>query len=156
MKRRMFLRTAVTAMPIPLALSLGLLKSNRVLAGWPSEAFHSTRLDDALARLFGPNSLTPSDAIEIQARDIAEDGSSVPVGIRCQIPRTRSITLLSEKNPNPAVARFALSSRVEARVDTRIKMGGTGELIAVAEADGRYYVARKPVKVTAGGCAGQG
>lgn len=154
MKRRIFLRTTVTAMHMPLALSLGLLKSNKVLATWPSDAFHSTKLEDALTRLFGPTPLTPSDAVEIQARNIAEDGSSVPVGIRSRIPGTRSITLLSEKNPKPAVARFTVGPRVEAFVNTRIKMGGTGHLIAVAEAEGRHYVAKKSIKVTAGGCAG--
>ena len=154
MNRRIFLRTTVMAMHIPPALSLGLLKSNKVQAAWPSDAFHSTKLEDALVKLFGPPPLTPSDAIEIQARDIAEDGSSVPVGIRSRIPGTRSITLLSEKNPNPAVARFTVSPRVEAFVNTRIKMGGTGHLIAVAEADGRHYVAKKSIRVTTGGCAG--
>lgn len=154
MNRRIFLGTTLTAMNIPLALTLGLLQPTRALAGWPTDAFHSTALDDALSKLSGGSSITPSDAIDIQARDIAEDGSSVPVTIRSRIPGTQSITLLSEKNPNPAVARFTISSRVEALVDTRVKMGGTGDLVAVAEADGRYYVARKRVKVTAGGCAG--
>ena len=154
MKRRMFLGTTLVALNIPLALTLGLLKPTRALAGWPTDAFFATAIDEALSKLLGGSALTPSDAIEIQARDIAEDGSSVPVTIRSRMPGTRSITLLSEKNPNPVVARFTISPRVEALVDTRIKMGGTGELIAVAEADGGYYVARKRVKVTAGGCAG--
>ena len=154
MRRRIFLGSALTALNLPLALTFGLLRPTRALAEWPGDVFFATSLDDAIDKVSGGSPLTPSDAVEIQARDIAEDGSSVPVTIRSRIPGTRSITLLSEKNPNPAVARFALSSRVEARVDTRIRMGGTGELIAVAEADGRYYVARKPVKVTAGGCAG--
>ncbi len=152
MNRRIFLGTTLTAMNIPLALTLGLLQPPTVLAGWPTDAFYATTLDDALSKLLGGSSLTPSDAIEIQARDIAEDGSSVPVAVRSRIPGTRSITLLSEKNPNPAIARFTISPRVEALVSTRIKMGGTGDLVAVAEADGRYYVVRKSVKVTAGGC----
>ena len=152
MNRRIFLGTTLTAMNIPLTLTLGLLQPTRALADWPTDAFFATALDDALSKLFDDNSLTPSDAIEIQARDIAEDGSSVPVTILSRIPGTKSITLLSEKNPNPAVARFTFSSRVDALVSTRIKMGGTGNLVAVAEADGRYYVARKGVKVTAGGC----
>ena len=142
----------MTAMNVPLTLTLGLLQPTRALAGWPTDAFFATALDDALSKLFDDNSITPSDAIEIQARDIAEDGSSVPVTILSRIPDTKSITLLSEKNPNPAIARFTLSSRVEALVSTRIKMGGTGNLVAIAEADGHYYIATKGVKVTAGGC----
>ncbi len=154
MKRRIFLEATLMAMNIPLALTLGLLQPIRALAGWPSDAFFATALDDALSKLIGESPLTPSDAVEIQARDIAEDGSSVPVTAHSRLPGTRSITLLSEKNPNPAVAQFLISPRVEAVVSTRIKMGGTGDIVAVAEAEGRYYVARKRVRVTAGGCGG--
>ena len=152
MKRRLFLGTTLLAVNMPLALTLGLLRPSRALAGWPGDAFSATALDEALGKLIGDNPLTPSDAIEIQARDIVEDGASVPVTLRSGLPGTRSITLLSEKNPNPAVARFTISPQVEAHVSTRIKMGGTGDLVAVAEAQGRYYVARRRVKVTIGGC----
>jgi len=152
MKRRIFLQNLLLATSAPLSLSLGLLLPARALASWPTEAFFATTLDDAFSKLFGGNTPTPNDAIEIQAKEIAEDGSSVPVTIVSHIPGTRSITLLSEKDPNPAVARFNLTSRVEASVRTRIKMGGTGDLVAVVEADGRFYIARKKVKVTAGGC----
>ena len=152
MKRRIFLETTLVAVNLPLALALGLLRPGRALAGWPADAFSATALDEALGKLVGDSPLTPSEAIEIKARDIVEDGSSVPVTIRSGLPGTRSIALLSEKNPNPAVARFTISPRVEAQVSTRIKMGGTGDLVAVAEAEGRYYVARRRVKVTVGGC----
>ncbi len=152
MRRRLFLGTSLMAVNMPLALTLGLVQPRRAPADWPEDAFSARALDEALGRLIGDSPLTPSDAVEIEARDIAEDGSSVPVTIRSRLPGTRSITLLSEKNPNPAVARFTISARVEAFVSTRIKMGGTGDIVALAEAGRRYYVARKRVKVTAGGC----
>lgn len=148
MKRRFFLQNLFVAMNMPLVLLL----SVSALASWPTEAFFATTLDDALSKLVGGDTLTPNDAVEIQAKEIAKDGSSVPVTIFSRIPGTRSITLLSEKNPNPAVARFTITPRIEASVSTRIKMGGTGDLVVVVEADGRYYMARKRVKVTAGGC----
>jgi len=150
----MFLETSFIAMNLPLAAALGLLKPARALADWPADAFSATALEDALGKLFGDSALVADDAVEIKANDIAEDGSTVPVTVRSRIPHTRSITILSEKNPNPAVVRFGIGPRVEAYVNTRIKMGGTGDLIAVAEADGRYYIARRGVRVTAGGCGG--
>ena len=70
MNRRIFLGTSLTAMNVPLALSLGLLQPTRVLADWPRDMFFATALDDALGEISGGNSLTPRDAIEIHAREI--------------------------------------------------------------------------------------
>ena len=39
-------------------------------------------------------------------------------------------------------------------VSTRIKMGKTGDVVAVIKAGGKLYSAKKPVKVTVGGCGG--
>jgi sulfur-oxidizing protein SoxY len=39
-------------------------------------------------------------------------------------------------------------------ISTRIKMGQTGNVIAVVKANGKLYSARKEVKVTIGGCGG--
>ncbi|MCB1763025.1 MAG: thiosulfate oxidation carrier protein SoxY [Gammaproteobacteria bacterium] len=152
MDRRVFLGTALTTINLPLALSLGLLQPTRALGGWPADAFSATTLDDALNKLTGGRPTTSSNAIKILAREIAEDGSSVPVSVESGIPDTKSITLLSEKNPNPTVARFTISPRVQATVDTRIKMGGTGDIVALVESDDGFYVARKRINVTAGGC----
>lgn len=35
----------------------------------------------------------------------------------------------------------------------RIKMGESGDVIAIAKADGKLYMARRSVTVTTGGCA---
>ena len=154
MNRRGFLGTAVLTVNLPLALTLGLLKPARVLAEWPADAFHATNLDVALGKLFQESKLEPTDAITIDAPDIAEDGSQVPVRIRSRIPNTSSITLLSEKNPNPVVARFEIAPKLDPFVNTRIRMGASGKLFAVANVDGKYFVATRSVKVTAGGCGG--
>ncbi|MCB1874458.1 MAG: thiosulfate oxidation carrier protein SoxY, partial [Chromatiales bacterium] len=37
---------------------------------------------------------------------------------------------------------------------TRIKMGKTGDVVAVVKSGGKLYSARKSVKVTIGGCGG--
>lgn len=153
MERRIFLGTVLTTLNLPLALSLGLLQPTGVLAAWPAAAFSATTLEDALSEITGGRPTTPSDAVEILASDTAEDGSSVPVSVNSRIPGTRSITLLSEKNPNPTVARFIISPQVEATVDIRIKMGGSGELVAVVESADGYYITRKRINVSADGCS---
>jgi sulfur-oxidizing protein SoxY len=52
------------------------------------------------------------------------------------------------------VASFNLSEGSKAYVSTRIKMGKTSDVIALVEANGKVYAARKNVKVTIGGCGG--
>ena len=63
--------------------------------------------------------------------------------------------LLVEKNPNALSARFDVTDAVEASFSTRVKMGQTSDVYAVAITnDGKAFYARKEVKVTLGGCGG--
>jgi len=51
------------------------------------------------------------------------------------------------------VATFNLSGS-EAFISTRIKMGKTGDVVAVVKSGGKLYGNKKEVKVTIGGCGG--
>ena len=62
--------------------------------------------------------------------------------------------LIAEKNPVPLVASFDLGTGAQGFVSTRIKMGKTGDVVAVVKSGGKLYSARKGVKVTIGGCGG--
>ena len=60
-----------------------------------------------------------------------------------------------EKNPNTLAAMFDVSDAIEANVSTRVKMGQSSNVFAVAMmADGKALYAQKEVKVTLGGCGG--
>ena len=153
MNRRLFLvSSSYVAAQIPLGLTIGFLVPGPVVAEWPVDAFNTNNLNDAVAALTGNAVVEMSSNIEIQASTIAEDGSSVPVEIKSHLPNTQTIIVLSEKNPNPVVARFRISPRLEPYVSTRIKMGGTGNIIALVETDKGFFSAKKQVQVTAGGC----
>jgi sulfur-oxidizing protein SoxY len=76
----------------------------------------------------------------------------VPITIETDMARVQSITIIAEGNPAPLSAKFDLGPNVRPYVSTRIKMGQTSNIIAVVQADGRVYSARKEVKVTVGGC----
>ncbi len=152
MKRRIFLQATLTTAQLALAIGSGLLVPRRVLAAWPSAAFHATSPDQAIHALLEGAPLEFSDAVHIEASNIAEDGRSVPVVVHSEIPDTVTISILSEKNPYPAVASFNLSPQVDPFVSTRIKMGGAGHVVAVVTAKGRHYYAKKRIQVTAGGC----
>ncbi len=135
-----------------MALAAGMLRPVKVLADWPADGFNATSLEEAISLMTGGSPTTPSTAVEIEANEIAENGASVPVGVRSRLNGTRSIVILSEKNPNPAIAHFTLTPKVKPSVDTRIKMGATGDVVALVQADGGFYTARKRIQVTAGGC----
>ena len=153
-KRRIFLKGSLAAGTAGVAVAAGLLTPRAVVAAWNEKAFQAKSIDDALSASMGMASNTASDAIKIKAPDIAENGAVVPVSVKVDMEGVESIALLAEGNASPLVATFALGSGAVADVSTRIKMGKTSDVIAVAKAGGALHSARKSVKVTIGGCGG--
>ena len=78
----------------------------------------------------------------------------VPVGVSSSIPKTESIAILVEKNPNMLVAVFDIPAGTDPSISTRMKMGQSSNVYALVKADGKFYVASKEIKVTLGGCGG--
>ena len=78
----------------------------------------------------------------------------MPIGITSGIPKTESIAILIEKNPNMLAATFDIPPGTEPSLSTRVKMGQSSNVYALVKADGKYYVASKEIKVTLGGCGG--
>jgi len=78
----------------------------------------------------------------------------VPIGVTSNIPKTESIAILIEKNPNLLAAVFEIPTGTEASISTRVKMAQSSNVYALVKADGKYYVAGKDIKVTLGGCGG--
>jgi sulfur-oxidizing protein SoxY len=94
------------------------------------------------------------DIAFVSTPDIAENGAVVPVCVSSSIPKTESIAILVEKNPNMLAAVFDIPAGTDPAVSTRIKMGQSSNVYALVKADGKYYVASKEIKVTLGGCGG--
>ena len=153
-KRRVFLKGSVAASTVGLAVGAGLLTPATVLAAWNESAFHAKSVDEAIKAAAGTPVTEPSDKITIKAPDIAENGAVVPVSVVADMDGVDSITLLVEKNATPLSAIFHLPKGTLPDVSTRVKMGKTGDVIAVVKAGGKLYSARKGVKVTIGGCGG--
>lgn len=90
---------------------------------------------------------------------IAENGFSVPLTIKVDSPMSeddhvRQIAIFSPRNPLPDVARFHLSPvNGRAEVSTRIRLGGTQAIQAVAEmSDGTLWSASAETVVTLAAC----
>ena len=154
MHRRIFLKGSLATGVLSVAAGAGLLTPNHVLAAWPESAFSAKELPSALDALLGAESAEESSAIKIKAPDIAENGAVVPVTVSSDMANIESISIMAVNNPAPLVASFNLGANSEGFVSTRIKMGKSGDVIAVVKADGKLYRASKEVKVTIGGCGG--
>ena len=136
------------------ALAAGLLRPSEALADWNKSAFESKTVADALKNL---KVASPADTkdIVIRAPDIAENGAVVPIEIQSNIPGTKSIVVLIEKNPFPYAASFDFAQGALPYVALRVKMGETSNVrVVAATADGKFHAAVKEVKVTIGGCGG--
>lgn len=153
-KRRILLQGSLTAGAIGVAVGAGLLTPGSVLAAWPEKAFKAKAIPEMLQELMGVNGVEESDGINIKAPDIAENGAVVPVTVTTSIAGAQSIALIAVNNPAPLVASYDLGEGTEGFVSTRIKMGKSGDVVAVVNAGGKLYSAKKEVKVTIGGCGG--
>ena len=139
-----------------LLLSLGWLPgvARAQAAGFNRAAFDAKTLAEALKAL-GAGAPTESKDISLQAPDIAENGAVVPLGASTSLVGVKRMLFLVEKNPAALAAAFDLGEGIDANVSTRVKMGQTSNVYAVAfMGDNRVLFAQKEVKVTLGGCGG--
>jgi sulfur-oxidizing protein SoxY len=149
-RRDMLARSATVA---GLLATAGLLPQ-AAQAAWAQAAFEAKTLADAVKAL-GGGAPAESKDVTITGPDIAENGAVVPVGAATALPGVKRLLLLVEKNPSVLAAVFDVSDAVEANFSTRVKMGQSSNVIAVAiMADGKVLYAQKEIKVTLGGCGG--
>jgi len=121
---------------------------------WNKAAFGTHSLDEAVKAMGGAAPSQSKDISFFSTPDIAENGAVVPIGVASGVPKTESIAILVEKNPNILAAVFDIPPGTEPSLSTRVKMGQTSNVYALVKADGKYYVASKEIKVTLGGCGG--
>ena len=140
---------------LTLVAAAGWLKAGDAVAeAWNKAAFDTRNMGDTMKALGGGEPAQSKDIVFFQTPEIAENGAVVPVGITSNIPRTESIAVLIEKNPNMLAAVFDIPLGTEPTISTRVKMGQSSNIYALVKADGKYFVAAKDVKVTIGGCGG--
>ena len=135
------------------ALAAGLLHPIAAFAAWNKEAFAAKNAGDAMKTLGAANA-APSKDIVIEAPQIAENGLVVPIESTSNIPGTRSISVMVEKNPFPLVGKFDFMEGALPYVKLNAKFGETSDVRVMVEAGGKHFVATREVKVTIGGCGG--
>jgi len=152
-RRDVFFHSAKVA---TMLASLGMLPS---LAQAQSGAYNSAAFEAKtmaeLVKALGGSAPVQSKDVSVTGPDIAENGAVVPVGAASTLPGVKRLLILVEKNPSVMAAMFEISDAIESSVSTRVKMGQSSNVYAVAMmADGKMLFAQKEVKVTLGGCGG--
>ena len=149
-RREMLARSASVAAALA---GLGLLPQ-AAQAAWSQAAFDAKTMGD-LMKALGTSGPAESKDVTITGPDIAENGAVVPVGAATTLAGVKRILLLVEKNPSMLAALFDVTDAVEPNLSTRVKMGQSSNVIAVAiTADNKVLYAAKEIKVTLGGCGG--
>ena len=136
-----------------LMATAGLLPAS-AQAAWNQGAFDAKNMGD-LMKALGASAPAASKDITVTGPDIAENGAVVPVGAATTLPGVKRLLLLVEKNPSMLAAAFDVSDAIDANINTRVKMGQSSNVFAVAMMnDGKVLYASKEIKVTLGGCGG--
>jgi sulfur-oxidizing protein SoxY len=153
--RRLVLKGAATAAliglgNIPPGFTAALAAANDK---YPEDAFKAKSDADAIKSLYGKTA-EPSDKVKLDAPEIAENGSVVPISVTTTLADVTSISFLVSENPNALAASYKIPAGTLPGVANRLKMAKTSNVIAIVEAGGKLYSATKEVKVTVGGCGG--
>jgi sulfur-oxidizing protein SoxY len=149
-RREMLKRSAGVA---GLLAGLGLLPQ-AAQAAYATAAFEAKTMAD-LVKALGIAAPSESKDVTLQGPDIAENGAVVPVSCATALPGVKRLLILVEKNPSMLCAMFDVSDAIEPAFTTRVKMGQSSNVIAIAlMGDGKVLFTQKEIKVTLGGCGG--
>lgn len=115
-------------------------------------------MKSAIRAFTGDNEIKPGK-VKFEVPPLVENGNSVQVTVSVESPMTeqahvRRIAMFNEKNPQPHVAVFHIGPRAgRARVQTRIRLANTQNIIAIAElSDGTFWSDSANVIVTLAAC----
>lgn len=119
---------------------------------WNKKGFEARSLADVFKNLNG-GSPTPSKNIQLKVPEIADDDADVPIYVASKIPNTQMIAIIVSENVHPLAASFVFSNGAEPTVYIRVKVRRTSPINALVQADGKYLLVSKEVKVTTADCA---
>ncbi len=126
----------------------------------PAFAAMSPETEEAIKAFTGGAEMNEGK-VSLNTPEIAENGNTVPVSVSVESPMTdddhvAEVMLLAAGNPRPGVATFKFSTMSgEASASTRIRLAKTQDVVAIAKmSDGSFFMDKKTVKVTIGGCGG--
>lgn len=153
--RRQFIKKMLSISAYSLTIANSFLNSAWANVLWQKEKFSSSSYEEALNLLFKDVTFIDSKKIKFSRLPrVAENGGNVPITITSSLKNIDKISILVDKNPHPLIAEFYLSPAIEARISARLKMAESSHVIAIIEAEGKYYRKAQKVVVAVGGCGG--
>ena len=154
MNRRDVMKVGGGAAVYTALASMGFFVANRAMANnWKKEWFETKSIADTL-KAMGVATAPNSGDISITSPDIAENGAVVPVGVSSKLAKTQMAVVMVEKNPSMVAGFYEFSADAVPDVSMRVKMGQSSDVYALVKADGQFFMAKKEIKVTLGGCGG--
>jgi len=148
MLRRNFLRfSALTAVSVVVVPQLSAVDFRET----KPEAWTAHTVEDAIKEMYGD--ISPIEkGITISAPSLSTNGGRVPIGIQSNLS-AKSLAFFQDANPESAVIAYTLHKNSVIDYTLQIKMKGPGTVTAILEGtDGKFYIARKTMKVEATGC----
>jgi sulfur-oxidizing protein SoxY len=125
-----------------------------------AQAQDAAAIDALLKKVLG-DAKPATSRVVIDLPEIAENGNTVPFAITVDSPMTdadsvKTLHIIATGNPQPDVAAFNFTPQSgKAYVSSRMRLGKTQDVYAIAQmSDGKFFMSKKTVKVTIGGCGG--
>ena len=151
MNRRKFLKTTAIAGAV-VAVSPAILNGK-----FSAKAdLRKRSFEEALKEITKGKTPVESEKVKLIAPSIAENGAVVPIKVEVVEPieNVKAIHILADKNFDPWSCSIHFTPQNgRPYFSTRIRLAKTMNVYAVAELkDGSFMMAKKPVKVTIGGC----
>ncbi len=130
------------------------------LSGPAAQAQDAAAIEALLKKVVG-DAKPAAARVLIDIPEIAENGNTVPFAISVESPMTdadsvKTVHIIATGNPQPDVAAFNFTPQSgKAYVSSRMRLGKTQDIYAIAQmSDGKFFMSKKTVKVTIGGCGG--
>lgn len=148
-RRRHFLKSVCAV----LASGFGALLRpvSAIAADWNKKGFEARSLADVLKSL-NAGSPASSKNIQLKVPEIADEDTDVPIFVASKIPNTQMIAVIVENNIHPLAASFLFSNGADPAFSAHLKVRRTSRISIAVQADGKYFLASKEVKVAAANC----
>ena len=126
----------------------------------PGLANAQTPAADPIKALLG-NATAAEGKINLELPEIAENGNTVPFTVSVDSAMTeqdfvKAVHIIAAGNPRPEIGSYFFTADAgKASTSSRMRLAKTQDIVAVAEmSDGKFYMSKRTVKVTIGGCGG--
>jgi sulfur-oxidizing protein SoxZ len=124
-----------------------------VLAWAQRAGFSDTRVQDVLASA-GILAPQPTDSIQFEAPEFADNAAVVPFMVHSRIPQTRQIWLILDHNPFPLIAHARFHAGAIPHLGLRSRLAESSPARVVVETHaGLQLMTKRFIRTTAGGCA---